>query len=872
MNTGKCQYIINLFILTALLWIVSSIAVFSQEYTFGLETVNVEDGLPHRNTNAIVQDAAGFIWVSTQGAISRYDGYRFKTYSNPELNIPEFEAAMHLAVDIKNRLWYCGRNDISGAGIYGGLIDSRRDSIYTMETVSKGRFTSTDVVYLGNSKLHQDVVIIITHSGNIYEYDGDFKEVYRFPSSFSEDIYYQPMPDGSYWLSHDNELLHIKDGKRLQTVEVGYPITKIILSSHGLILKMRASPLSNYWILKNDTLVAFSIVGDSPKKITELFQLHKDYTCYSTVAGLFIRNLRGNIIYKIDSIEAMDFRNFFWTKNVLKDRQNILWITTLNGLLKLGSRKNVFKTLEAENSVRGIYQDGKQLWIGSHGNNVVRDTTHKTQKEFWSPHYGAVSSFYKDHQGYLWMGTTRNHIIVYIPGQDRYINYYFDIYAASFDVIFQNTLTKTYWTGTKNGIFRVNTKSEYFRTEPKDSEVKIPENNNVLTPLSLPVGSKGVHIRQFYQNSIGIWIVTNKGIFLMDARSEKIIKHYTTADGLPANNINHLYEDGTGIFWLGTKGKGLVAWNPKTGTFRQYTSDNGLSNNNIYAVYEDDFNTLWLPSDYGLMGFDKATKTTKVYLPQHGIAHEGFNTYSHFQDEDGTLYFGGLSGVTRFHPAALHRDYSTAPPLYATAVSVLEKNAATFTDKTPAYVNSGTISLSSGDQLLEVTLTLLDYEKSAENRYAYKLSGKQEQWVYTTTNKVSILNPPYGRYNLVVKARGASGTWSGNLLNIPVYVPLPFYLQWWFILTVLVVLVGGIFSAFRARAQKFRKDRERLEDEVQKRTRKIVEQAEELKTLNKAKTRFFSNITHEFRTPLTLVTGPVEQMLAEHPPASLKKD
>ncbi|MCB0376681.1 MAG: hypothetical protein KDD04_12235, partial [Sinomicrobium sp.] len=275
-----------------------------------------------------------------------------------------------------------------------------------------------------------------------------------------------------------------------------------------------------------------------------------------------------------------------------------------------------------------------------------------------------------------------------------------------------------------------------------------------------------------------------------------------------------------------------------------------------YAIYEDNDQTLWLPSDYGLMAFDKNMETTRVYLPKDGIAHEEFNYFSHFKDSDGTLYFGGLNGITKFHPAALRENSGITAPLYATRVRVLEKDAEVFTDKTHAFKTVQKIILQPDDRILELDLTLLDYEKSAENQYAYKLSGKQEQWVYTRQNKLSIINPPYGKYNLEIKARGASGSWSENPLLIPMHVKMPFYMQWWFIVSSILAAIAIIIIGVRWRVRKLEKDRERLEAEVQKRTRTIEEQAEALKALDKAKSRFFANITHEFRTPLTLVAGP----------------
>lgn len=369
-------------------------------------------------------------------------------------------------------------------------------------------------------------------------------------------------------------------------------------------------------------------------------------------------------------------------------------------------------------------------------------------------------------------------------------------------------------------------------------------------------------------------LLTNRGLYFWDLLRGITARYSDQSKGkyyLPAHNFRHGYRDPQGDFWLATS-EGLLWWSPRQQRYRLFDRQAGLPNENLYAVYPDGRGFLWLSSDLGLIQWHMATESLRAYREQDGLTDNEFNRIAHYRAADSTLYFGSLNGITALQP----RDF--AYRIEPKKRSVLVLMEAYLDQGTPRgrqailadYHRQKAIHLSAGIHNLDLRFAIPAGELAQLVKYFYRLGPTGREWQELAEPVLRLYGLGYGHYELEVKAHSADGLVESQRLIIPITIKRPVYLRSWFLFLLFTgaVMVGRLILQRRLILQQIRADQ--LEKELARRTERIVrdkqiieKQAIQLQQQHEEKSRFFTNVTHEFRTPLALIQGPLQSVMSQ---------
>lgn len=862
-----------------------------QQKEYNFINFSSKDGLASNTTNAILKDKYGFMWFGTENGLNKFDGQKITLYKHQENDSTNIGigSVMGIVEDKNGNLWVGTNITLS---MYNRSLDN---------------FTNYDF-----SKYGWIRSLCADHLGNIWV--GTYTGLYYFNTKTKKIKSYKAQPNDINQLNSGLILSIFEDSKYNIWVgtKVGLHLFKPQIETFQRFLHSENDPKSI-----SDNVVR-TIVEDKNGNLwigTDIGGLNVmnpnnfTFSCFKKVEN-DEKKLSSNRIFKI----AFDNNNKLWLGTELG--VNIFDISTGQvERIKSSSfnKYNLFGGFVGY-SIKDIYIDKAGIyWVSSFQSGINKYDSNLAFFNYksYSPFdakglsSSSITSFTEGTSGNIYVGTDggglhlfdrKANTIRLISGQNSL--------SDKSTVLALEKKQNILWVGTySHGLFGIDLSNNSVKYT---QSIKENTNNGVLVPINcikadksghLWLGTNGNGVYRFnqltgelipfeklihpkYKNKLNlngfinciiedkagnIWIGSNgNGIAVFDPVNSDIKMFNHTNSELPIDKVLTIFSDREGKIWVGVLGGGLCLFNPKTNKFQQFYENNLFSNNLIFKILEDDSGKLWLSTQKGISVFDPIKKKFKNYIHQNGIQHGTFNINAGMKTSTGEMYFGGLDGFNYFNPKNLFKNINT-PPLVITGLKINNKqtNPIENSEITDHISMAKEINLSY-KQNFSLDFIALNYTAPHENQYSYMLEGFDKEWINvgnTTTAVYTNLDP--GTYTFKLKAQSEDGSWQTPEKAIRIIVNPPFW-RTYFAYFVYLLILGISLWAIRHRGiQKLRNEfsLEQERREVKYLIERERREAERKMEVEQIKIKFLTNLSHELKTPLTLILNPIENLL-----------
>lgn len=826
--------------------------------------VNVEDGLSNSTIECIFQDHRGFIWFGTRDGLNKYDGNQITVFKHDKNANSISDNYIRCIFEDRNHTLWIGTSD----GLNRFNAEKNNFSTYKAKDLKK---QSGNIIT--SIKETKAGIWIGTYGGglNLLESNTNTFAPYPYRSASSKsdrknyinDLYADD--SGNIWMATDAGI-HVLNFK-------SDSVTAIKTLENETFRVVKKDPDGSFWFGTEENGLIHYYPGNNTIKTYQHQEKNKN-------------SIGSNLV-----------------RAIVFDKQKKIWIGGINGGLNFFNPKtetfthyqnepgNIFSL--SQRTVSALFVDQQNnLWIGTHrgGINLYSPQADKfklvqQQPDKNSLNYNDIKCFYEDKTGNLYIGTDGGGLDIYNKVDKTFTHHRYNPFnpnSIGADAVLDIT-------GTKNGMLLIGTwagglnlmhsngtftrfnhnanpssiSSDYVQKSFEDSKGNIWIGTyygglNLFDPQSkqfkrIIAGKNGTKLTGNNVVSINedryknLWIGTDDGGLNCYNLNTEVFTHYFMGDG-KRPDLRVIFNDSKGNLWVGQAG--LYRFNRQKNSFELYTTRAGLATEFIKGITEDAKGNFWISTSNGLTRFNPQHQNFKKYNTADGLQGLEFETNAYLKTRDGEMFFGGVNGFNSFFPDDI-RTNRFIPPVYLTEFQIFNQK---IIPNTPGTVLDHDISYTRALRLnydqatISFRFASLNYVANENNNYAYKLEGEDKDWINAGHVKQAFYtNLDPGTYTFRIRASNNDNVWNTVGTALKIVIAPPFWATWWFRI---VVIATALYLTYLALSFK-----RRLE------IRKIEEEKRE--EIHQTQLQFFTNISHEFRTPLSLILGPIERLLKE---------